>query len=415
MVAMTPAAAPPQTSPTPLRPPGGGARRWRVAGPAIALVLVALCLRGPFAAVGPVLADVGDELSLSTSALALVTSLPLVCFGLLSPFAPVTAARIGLHRAVLAGVAVIAVGIALRSAGAVGLFAGTVLLTGGIAIANVLLPAVARAEYGSRSAVVVGAVTGSMALSASLGAGLAQPLTARTGSAMGSLALWLVPVTAALVGLVLLARARPENPTPPPPPGRRTAILRDRVGLAVMIFFGLQSLSFYAMLTWLAGILEDDAGVSPVTAGALVAVAALLGAPLSLLVPPLAARRPRQGAWVVAASLPIAVGILGLLVAPDVAPALWAVLYGLGTGAAFPLAMTLVLVRSRDAAQTGRLSAASQSLGYLLAATGPLAVGLLHEATDGWTAGLLVLLGVLVVQTAVGLVAARPRLVRADA
>jgi MFS transporter, CP family, cyanate transporter len=182
-----------------------------------------------------------------------------------------------------------------------------------------------------------------------------------------------------------------------------------------MIFFGLQSLSFYAMLTWLARILEDDAGVSPVTAGALVAVAALLGAPLSLLVPPLAARRPRQGAWVVAASLPIAVGILGLLVAPDVAPALWAVLYGLGTGAAFPLAMTLVLVRSRDAAQTGRLSAASQSLGYLLAATGPLAVGLLHEATDGWTAGLLVLLGVLVVQTAVGLVAARPRLVRADA
>jgi MFS transporter, CP family, cyanate transporter len=224
-----------------------------------------------------------------------------------------------------------------------------------------------------------------------------------------------VPVTAALVGLVLLARARPEIPTPPPPPGRRTAILRDRVGLAVMIFFGLQSLSFYAMLTWLAGILEGDAGVSPVTAGALVAVAALLGAPLSLLVPPLATRRPRQGAWVVAASVPVAVGILGLLVAPEVAPAVWAVLYGLGTGAAFPLAMTLILVRSRDAAQTGRLSAASQSLGYLLAATGPLAVGLLHEATDGWTAGLLALLGVLAVQTAVGLVAARPRLVRADA
>jgi CP family cyanate transporter-like MFS transporter len=94
---------------------------------------------------------------------------------------------------------------------------------------------------------------------------------------------------------------------------------------------------------------------------------------------------------------------------------LWAVLYGLGTGAAFPLAMTLVLVRSRDVAQTGRLSAASQSLGYLVAATGPLAVGLLHEATGTWRAGLLLLLGVLVVQLAVGLVAARPRLVGAGA
>jgi CP family cyanate transporter-like MFS transporter len=107
--------------------------------------------------------------------------------------------------------------------------------------------------------------------------------------------------------------------------------------------------------------------------------------------------------------------VLGLILAPDAAPVLWSVLYGLGTGAAFPLAMTLVLVRSRDVAQTGRLSAASQSLGYLLAASGPLAVGLLHEATDGWTAGLVLLLAVLVGQLLVGLLAARPRLVRADA
>ena len=48
-------------------------------------------------------------------------------------------------------------------------------------------------------------------------------------------------------------------------------------------------------------------------------------------------------------------------------------------------------------------------------ATGPLAVGLLHEATDGWTVGLVVLLCLLAVQLVVGLAAARPRLVRADA
>jgi MFS transporter, CP family, cyanate transporter len=390
-------------------------RRWATFAPAAVLVLAALCLRGPFTAVGPVLGDVSEELSLSTTSLAVVTSLPLVCFGLISPFAPAVAARIGLHRAVLGGAVALAGGIALRSAGAVGLVAGTVLLTGGIAIANVLLPAVARAEYGTRSAAVVGAVTGSMALSASLGAGLAQPLTGLTGSAMTGLALWLVPVVVALVALAALARARPDRAAAPPAPGRRTAILRDRVGLAVMIFFGLQALSFYAMLTWLAAVLEDDAGVTSVTAGTFVAIAALLGAPLSLLVPPLAIRRHGQGGWVVAAAVPTAVGIVGLLVAPDAAPALWAVLFGLGTGAAFPLAMTLILARSRDVAQTGRLSAASQSLGYLLAAAGPLAVGLLHEGTDGWTAGLLLLLVVLGAQVAVGLVAARPRLLGADA
>ena len=225
-----------------------------------------------------------------------------------------------------------------------------------------------------------------------------------------------MPVLAAVVAVALLVRARPERATPPTPRRpARTAILRDRVALAVMAYFGLQSLSFYAMLTWLPGILESDAGVSPVAAGALLAVAALLGAPLSLVVPPLAARRPGQSGWVLAATLPVAVAIVGLLLAPAAAPLLWAVLYGLGTACAFPLAMTLVLVRARDVAQTGRLSAAAQSVGYLLAATGPLAVGLLHEATGGWTAGLTLLLAVLVVQLVVGLAAARPRLVRADA
>ena len=401
-----------------VRPTAGDRRRgarWRVAVPAAALVLVALCLRGPFAAVGPVLDELGDELSLSTGSLAVVAALPLVCFGLLSPLAPVLAARIGLHRAALAATAVLLLGVVLRLGGTAGLFAGTVLLTGGIAVVNVLLPAVARAEYGSRSAVVLGATTGSMAFSASLGAGFAQPISDLTGSAVRGLAVWAVPILAALLGLALLARRRPERAAPPPAAGRRTAILRDPVALAVMGFFGLQSLSFYGMLTWLPAVLEDDAAVSPVAAGGLVALAAAFGAPHSLLVPPLAARRPGQAGWVLVAFLPAAAGIVGLLVAPAAAPVVWSVLYGFGTGAAFPLAMTLILVRSRDVAQTGRLSAASQSAGYLVAATGPLAVGLLHQATGGWRGGLLLLLVLLVAQAAVGLAAARPRLVDAAA
>jgi CP family cyanate transporter-like MFS transporter len=386
-----------------------------VLAPAAAFILVALCLRGPFSAVGPILGDLGAELSLSTGALAVVTALPLVCFGLLSPFAPVVAARLGLHRAVLAATAVIALGIGLRPAGVVGLFAGTVLLTGAIAVVAVLLPALARAEYGSRSAAVVGAIVASMALSASVGAGLAQPLTAVTGSAIGGLSLWAAPAVAAFVALALLARARPDRGEVPPAPGRRTAMLRDRVALAVTAFFGLQSLTFYAMLTWLPGMLESDAGVSPAAAGGVLAVAALLGAPLSLLVPPLAARGRSQVGWVVVCTVPIVVGIAGLILAPAAAPVVWAVLWGLGTGASFPLAMTLVLVRARDVAQTGRLSATAQSLGYLLAATGPLAIGLLHDATGGWRTGLVLLLVVVALQTAVGLAAGRPRLVDASA
>ncbi|MGY1915018.1 MFS transporter [Blastococcus sp. SYSU DS0973] len=388
---------------------------WRLALPAVVLVLVALCLRAPFTAVGPLLGELGNELSLSTGALAVVTALPLVCFGLVSPFAPALAARFGVHRAVLLGVVALTVGILLRLVGAPGLYVGTVLLTGGIAVANVLLPAAARAEYGNRSALVLGVITACMAASASIGAGLAQPLAGAAGSALAGLLLWGVPVLAALVAMAALTRARRDLPRPAAAPqGARTAVLRDRVALAVTLFFGLQSLAFYTMLTWLADVLEAESGVSPVAAGGLLALAAAVGLPASLVVPPLAARRPGQQGWVLLGTLPVLAAITGLLVAPAAAPLLWVLLFGLGTGSAFPLAMTLILQRTRDVAQTGRLSAAAQSVGYLLAATGPLGVGLLHEATDAWTPGLVLLLVVVLAQLAVGLAAARPRLVGAE-
>jgi CP family cyanate transporter-like MFS transporter len=394
-----------------------GRGRLVVVVPAVVIVLVALCLRGPFAAVGPLLGELSQQLSVPLTALAVLASLPLLVFALLSPAAPVLAARIGLHRAVVAGVLLLALGIAVRLAGVVGLFAGTVLLSAGIAVANVLLPAVARAEYGERAAGVVGLVTASMAVSAALGAGLAQPFaSAAGGSALRGLVFWLLPVLVAAIAVALLARARRGTAaSTPAPAGDRTGILRDRVAIAVTLFFGFQSLSFYAMLTWLPDVLESDAGVSAVTAGVLTAVAALLGGPASLVVPTLAARLRSQAPAVVAVAVPTLVSLAGLLLAPSSAPLLWALLYGIGTGSAFPLSMTIVLLRTRDVAQTGRLSAAAQSAGYLLAATGPIAVGALAEVTGGWRAGLLALVAVQVAQTAAGVAAGRPRLVSASA
>jgi CP family cyanate transporter-like MFS transporter len=407
-------AAPLASGPEPIDPAGPGTataprRGLLVLAPAVALVLIALCLRGPFAAVGPVAGDLRAEFMLSTAALGVLTALPLVCFGLISPFAPAFAARLGVHRAAFAAAVVLSLGVAVRLGGTAGLFVGTVLLTGGIAVVNVLLPALARAEYGERAPTVIGVTTCSMALSAALGAGLAQPLTSATGSARSGLAVWLVLTVSAAAVLAVLARARTSAAAPAQP--SRRAILRDRVALLVTLFFGLQSLSFYVMLAWLPDILQQDAGLSPAAAGGLLALATALGAPASLIVPGLAARHRHQGWWVALAGVLMGVPLVGLMVAPAAAPVLWTLLYGLGTGVAFPLAMTLVLLRTRDVAQTGRLSAAAQSTGYLLAATGPLSVGLLHDLTDGWGPGLVLLLVLTIAQTVIGLAAARPRLV----
>jgi CP family cyanate transporter-like MFS transporter len=382
----------------------------RGAMPAAVLVALALCLRGPFAAVGPLVEDLAAEYGVGLPSLAVLTALPLLCFASASPVAPALAARLGLRRAVLAGAVAVAMGIGVRAASGPGLFAGTVVLACGIAVVNVLLPAVVRADHGPRASAVLGATTASIALSASLGAGLAQPFAALTGSATGSLLVWLAPVAVAVAAFAVFGLSGTGGARPRPATGTRF-ILRDRVALAVTVYFGLQAMSFYTMLAWLPTILLDTAGVELATGGALLALAAALGAPAALVVPRGAARARDQSRWIWAVTIPNALALVGLIVAADAAPAMWALLYGLGTGAAFPLAMTLMVLRTTDAAQTGRLSASAQSVGYLLAAAGPLGVGLLHDAVDGWRIPMVVLIGLLVAQIAAGLAAARGRFV----
>lgn len=375
----------------------------------VAVVAVGLTLRGPVSSVGPLLGELRRGAGLSSTAAALLTSLPLVCFGLVSPLAPVVAGRLGLHRAVVLGSAVLAAGLALRAAGTPGLFAGTVLVGAGIALGNVLLPAVAKQDFAGRAPQVTGMITSSMALSAALGAGLAQPLRALLGGPLASLAVWTLPaVVAVLAWLPHVAdggRSRSAHAVSVLP------VLRDPLARAVTAFFGLQSLTFYTVLAWLPQVLRDDAGLSAAAAGAVLAAVALLGVPVSLVVPRLAARRPRQRREVVAVSALNLAGIAGLVLAPAAAPVVWSLLLGLGTGASFPLALTLVVLRSRDGAQTARLSAAAQGAGYLVAAAGPLLVGALHDATGGWAVALLALAALVVLQLAVGLRAARAALV----
>lgn len=390
----------------------GTTRPPRAAVPLLALgavVLVALSLRGPVSSVGPLLEELRTDLGLGGAAVALLPTLPLLCFGLLSPLAPALSGRLGLHRAVLAGSALLVVGIALRGAGTAGLFSGTLLIGAGIAICNVLLPAVVKADFSSRLALATALTTSSMAVSASVGAGLAQPLREATGGALSSLAWWLPPAAAGLVAWAVFTRTH-SGVVGPPGTTRVVPLLRDRVALAVTVFFGLQSLAFYTLLAWLPSILRD-AGVGAGEAGGMLAVAALLGAPVSFLVPRLAVRRSSQELWVLVVAAPSALGLLGLLTVPAAAPWVWSVLLGLGTGAAFPLALTIVLLRSRDSQQAARLSGAAQGAGYVLAASGPFVIGLLHDSTGSWTPSLLLMLALLATQVATGLLAAKDRTV----
>ena len=276
-----------------------------------------------------------------------------------------------------------------------------------------LLPALIKRDFPTRTGALTGAYVTSLTVAASVAAGVSVPIAASFEGWRAGLGVW--SLLALLTLLIWIPQLR--NRTAPPPeasPGSIRTLLHDPLAWQVTAFFGLQSLEFYAVVSWLPTIYRD-AGFSAVDAGFLLSFATIIGAPAALIVPSLAVRAHDQRLHVGAIGVTTAAGLAGLLVAPAAAPWLWAALIGLGLGASFPLVLTLLVLRTRSSFETARLSAMAQSIGYLIAAMGPFAVGALHDLSGGWSASVALLLVLMAVLTVFGLGAARRRYVGSGA
>lgn len=388
--------------------------RSRVALAAVAVVAVAANLRPAVASVGPVLPDIRADLGMSAAAAAVLTAAPVLCFGAVAGAGPWLARRVGMRRAVALLAAVILAGLLVRvAAGMVTLFAGTVLAAAAIAAANVLLPSLIKDDFGHRTGLMMGLYTTALTGSAAAAAGLTVPLGQVIGHGWrGALGVW-----AALAVLALALWLPRLHDAPRHTRVRRPASSRLRhstVAWMVTAYFGLQSLSFYAVLSWLPTLYRDH-GYSAAAAGGLLSLSALVQVPVALTLPSVATRMHHQGLLVAGSAALTAFGLLGILVEPTAAPVLWVVALGFGQGSAFPIALTLLVLRTRTSVTTTQLSAMAQSFGYLIAAGGPALIGALHAASGGWRVPFGVLVALLVPQTFVGLRAAAPGYVDAGA
>jgi CP family cyanate transporter-like MFS transporter len=379
---------------------------------AVTIVALALCFRAPILSASPLLDAIRASTGISSAAAGLLTTIPVVCFGLVAPLAPALARRFGMER-LLGGVFVaLILGILARTAAPLPmLFGGTVLLGAAIAIGNVILPGFIKREAPGR----IGPMTGlySMALSGSgaLGAGLTVPLERALDLGWrGALGLWAAPAVIGLVVLVpwLLHARRAGDIRARRHPA--TNLWRDGLAWQVTLYMGSQSLAFYAMAAWLPTFFIDH-GMSDQRAGFLLSFQSLVGVAGAFIGPLLANRRPNQR-WLVVISVLLALaGFVGLLAEPVALAVLWMTLLGIGLGMALSLALTLIGLRSPDAVHAAELSSMAQSVGYLLAALGPLLLGLVHDLTDGWTVPLLLLIGALAPMLVSGLGAGRNLLI----
>jgi MFS transporter, CP family, cyanate transporter len=376
------------------------------------VVLVAINLRPAAASIGPVLDRIQSHGGLSAGWAGALTTLPVLCFGLLAPLAPPLARRLGIHTTIAVAMWALLAGILFRLIPGAGfLFVGTAIAGAAIATANVLVPVIVRRDFPDRTGTAMALYTTALIGFAALAAGVTVPLADWLGGGWRSgLGVWAVPAAlAALAWLPAVMRRReaaadaavPRSPVVRP-------LLRRPLAWWVTLFFALQSGGFYATLAWLPDIFRSH-GASESDAGLLLSLSIVVGLTTATTLPYVAARR-RDHRWlVVACSALMAAGLAGILVAPMSAPYLWVILLGLGQNAAFPLALMLIVMRGGTVATTEGLSTLAQSVGYVLAAFAPLAVGALHGLTGSWTVPLILLLALVVPQTLVGLAAGRDR------
>jgi CP family cyanate transporter-like MFS transporter len=376
---------------------------WSLVG----LVLLTVNLRAAITGISPLLGDLQEVFGLSGAEVGVLTTLPVLCLGVFAAAAPAAARLLGTETAIAGSLVMITAGIVLRVVQSpVSLFVGTVLAGAGIAMGNVLLPAVIKRAFPSRVGSLTGLAMMLMAASGAIAAGLAVPL-----DAAGALAVWAVPsLVAALVWGPIAVRGRRAPAAPVTAPHAGGSLLRSPVAWYVAAFMGLVSLMFYVLMSWLPEIMRDT-GYPAAAAGMMVSTMMIVGIPLGFLVPVFAARLRDQRPLVVAVAATMVVGLVGLLLVPS-AGWVWVAVLGVGTGSAFPLAYTLLSLRSPSPSVAARLSGMAQTGGYLLAATGPLAVGVLHGATGGWDVPIVLLLVLVVPELVAGLLAARPGFVR---
>ena len=384
----------------------------------VAVTAAGFNLRTAVSNLPPLFPDLQTQLHLSSAALSLLAATPVICFGAAAAPAAWLNRRFGEEVVLLAALGLLTAGLLLRGvAPGVMLFPGTILASSAIAIMNVLLSSMVKRRKPERAGHLISTYLTALCVGAIIASLLAVPLyQASGGSVRLALGLWAGPAALATMLWLPQLRYRSAGSGPESGPGSRQSarvksahvkVYKYVLAWQVMAFMGLQSLLYYAALSWLPTIFQDR-GTSAVTAGNLLALMGAGNLVGALVVPVLAHRTADQRALVVPSMAAMGVGLAGSLWAPLATAPFWVLVLGLGQGSCLGLAIFFMLARAPDPGAAASLSTFAQSAGYLVASAGPLVLGLLHSATGSWNIPVALLLVLCGLGLGAGLLAARP-------
>lgn len=365
----------------------------------IGIIFVAFNLRPAITSVGPLIRLIRDDVNISNGTAGLLTSLPLITFAIVSPIVPKLSRKLTNEIALIIGLLLIIIGILIRSfAILTPLLLGTLIIGSGIAICNVLLPGIIKDNFPLKVALMTGIYSTAMNIFAASASGLSYPFTKMlNGNWQLSLQIWMIPAILAVLIWIYITRKNTVNNE-----GKQIQLESNNsannrmwgsaLAWQVATLLGLQSFLFYVTISWLPEMLISN-GVSLTTAGWLLSFAQIIGLPASFLVPTFAGKVRSQSLIAVSMGLSAFFGYSGLLLGSSMPILIISItLIGITLNGGFALALTLLGLRAKTSEQASELSGMAQSIGYLLAAAGPFAIGIVFDLTTSWTVPLIVLI-----------------------
>tara|TARA_R110001592_G_scaffold5986_4_gene32517 strand:- start:53 stop:1246 length:1194 start_codon:yes stop_codon:yes gene_type:complete len=373
------------------------------------ILFIAINLRTALASLGPLVSTIRESTGLSNSMLGLLTTLPLLAFGVISMLTPLFTKRFGMAATLAGALLLITIGILVRSIEFIpALYLGTILLGIGIAFGNVLLPSLVKRNFESNSGLITSLYSGIMAVGAASAAGISVPLAQNEAFGWrGALGVWaILSLVAFFIWLPQVWRIKKAK--------KHRNFMKAMKNLAgsklawkVAIFMGLQSVAFYVILAWLPDILQSR-GYDASYSGWMLSLSQGTGVLGSLLIPIWAGRKKDQRSIILFLVVLEAISLVGLMFPETGFVYIWVTLIGFALGGSFGLVLMLIIFRSEDSETAAELSGMAQSIGYLLAATGPIIFGSIFDLTGNWTYSIGFLLIIAAIKLYMGLGAGKP-------
>jgi CP family cyanate transporter-like MFS transporter len=356
----------------------------------VAMVVIAMALRPGIASIGPVLPLISREFSLSHAMASLLTTIPILLMGVLALPSPWLARRFGRNGVLLASLVLLFVSMAARTfvSSVPMLLLTTAGVGAGIAIAGTLFAGLIKSRFPNKVAMMMSVYATALAFSSTVSAAATGPIAVFAGANGWRLGtgIWTpVALVAVVAGLAILKWEKRDTSVAVTGAASAARLpLTNRTAWRAALFFACDNFLFFALLSWTSPIYLEH-GLSTASAGIVLAtytVAFTVAIPVFGL---LSRAHDRRG-WLAACAALTVAGTLGMALAPLLLPHVWIAVAAFGLGGGFTLGMTLPLDSVHNADEANTWNAFVMTVGYLLAAAGPLFVGLLRDMTGAFHA-----------------------------